>query len=106
MGRPYSAPAPASLKHIDNNIEDVDFDGEGEILRVEADPAVGVRSLTMDAASGDIVDERYDSLPTSYVIPRVGGVPKKLALTFGPGPAPEWTPAILPIPTDRRGPPT
>ena len=27
-----------ACKHIANNIEDVDFDGEGEILRVEADP--------------------------------------------------------------------
>jgi peptidoglycan/xylan/chitin deacetylase (PgdA/CDA1 family)/GT2 family glycosyltransferase len=106
MGRPYNAPAPASLKHIDNNIEDVDFDGEGEILRVEADPAVGVRSLTMDAASGDIVDERYDSLPTSYVIRRVGAVPKKLALTFDDGPDPEWTPAILAILKEKKVPAT
>src|SRR5882757_7387057 len=95
MGRAYGAPAPEILKHIANNIEDVDFDGEGEILRVESDPAVGVRSLTLEAASGDIVDEHYDSLPTCYVIRRVGAVPKKLALTFGDGPDPEWTPAIL-----------
>ncbi len=97
MGRAYNASAPASLKHIDNNIEDVDFDGEGEILRVEADPAVGARSLTLETATGDIVDERYDSLPTSYVIRRVGALPKKLALTFDDGPDPEWTPAILSI---------
>jgi len=97
MGRAYDAPAPESLKHIANNIEDVDFDGEGEILRVEADPAIGVRSMTIEPSTGDVVDEHYDSLPTSYVIRRVGALPKKLALTFDDGPDPEWTPAILDI---------
>ena len=97
MGRPYDSPAPDSLKHIPNNIENPDYDGEGEILRVEADPAVGERTLTIEASTGDIVDERYDSLPTSYVIRKVGQVPGKLALTFDDGPDPEWTPAILDI---------
>jgi len=97
MGRAYNSPAPESLKHIANNIEDVDFDGEGEILRVEADPAIGARSMTIEPSTGDVVDERYDSLPTSYVIRRVGALPKKLALTFDDGPDPEWTPAILDI---------
>jgi cellulose synthase/poly-beta-1,6-N-acetylglucosamine synthase-like glycosyltransferase/peptidoglycan/xylan/chitin deacetylase (PgdA/CDA1 family) len=106
MGRVYNASAPASLKHIENNIEDVDFDGEGEILRVENDPAVGARTLTIEAATGDIVDERYDSLPTSYVIRRAGAVPKKLALTFDDGPDAEWTPAILAILKEKKAPAT
>lgn len=97
MGRRYDAPAPASLKHIAINLENVDFDGEGEVLRVESDPSPGIRTLTFEPSTGDIVDERYDSLPTSYVIRRVGAVPKKLALTFDDGPDPEWTPAILDI---------
>jgi len=41
------------------------------------------------------VDEPITSLPTSYVIRRVGAAPKKLALTFDDGPDPEWTQAIL-----------
>jgi len=106
MGRAYNAPAPESLKHIANNIEDVDFDGEGEILRVEADPAVGARSMTIEPSTGDVVDERYDSLPTSYVIRRVGALPKKLALTFDDGPDPEWTPAILDILKEKKVPAT
>jgi cellulose synthase/poly-beta-1,6-N-acetylglucosamine synthase-like glycosyltransferase/peptidoglycan/xylan/chitin deacetylase (PgdA/CDA1 family) len=106
MGRAYNAPAPASLKYIANNIEDVDFDGEGEILRVEADPAPGSRSLVLEAATGSIADERYDSLPTSYVIRRVGAIPKKLALTFDDGPDPEWTPAILSILKEKKVPST
>jgi cellulose synthase/poly-beta-1,6-N-acetylglucosamine synthase-like glycosyltransferase/peptidoglycan/xylan/chitin deacetylase (PgdA/CDA1 family)/spore germination protein YaaH len=97
MGRAYNAPAPDSLKRIANNIENVDFDGQGEILRVEGDPSLGERTLTMEAATGDIVDERYDSLPTSYVIRKWGALPGKLALTFDDGPDPEWTPAILDI---------
>ena len=68
MGRPYNAPAPASLKHIANNVENVDYDGEGEFLRVEGDPALGARTLTVEAGTGDIIDESYDSLPTSYII--------------------------------------
>jgi cellulose synthase/poly-beta-1,6-N-acetylglucosamine synthase-like glycosyltransferase/peptidoglycan/xylan/chitin deacetylase (PgdA/CDA1 family) len=107
MGRPYDAPAPDSLKHIANNLEDVDFDGQGEILRVVGDPSVGTRSLTIEASTGDIVDERYDRLPTSYVIRKVGGNdPKKLALTFDDGPDPEWTPDILRILKEKKVPAT
>ena len=98
MGRPYDAPAPDSLKHIANDLENPDYDGQGETLQVEAHPTVGARTLTLESATGDIVDERYDSLPTSYVIRKVGGAnPKKLALTFDDGPDPEWTPPILAI---------
>jgi cellulose synthase/poly-beta-1,6-N-acetylglucosamine synthase-like glycosyltransferase/peptidoglycan/xylan/chitin deacetylase (PgdA/CDA1 family) len=107
MGRPYSAPAPASLKHIANNLEDVDFDGQGEILRVVGDPSVGTRSMTVEAATGDVVDEHYDRLPTSYVIRKVGGNdPKKLSLTFDDGPDPEWTPDILRILKEKKVPAT
>ena len=86
--------------------DDVDFDGEGEILRVEADPTPGVRSFDLEKDTGDIVDESYASLPTSYVIRRVGQVPKKLALTFDDGPDPEWTPQILDILKDKHVPAT
>jgi len=107
MGRAYNAPAPDSLKHIANNLEDVDFDGQGEILRVVGDPSLGRRSLTVEASTGDIVDESYDSLPTSYIIRRVGGSnPKKLALTFDDGPDPEWTPTILKILRQKKVPAT
>jgi cellulose synthase/poly-beta-1,6-N-acetylglucosamine synthase-like glycosyltransferase/peptidoglycan/xylan/chitin deacetylase (PgdA/CDA1 family) len=102
MGRPYNAAAPDSLRHIANNIEDVDFDGEGEILKVEADPQLGARTFTLEAATGDIVEETYTSLPTSYVIRRVGAIPKKLALTFDDGPDPDWTPAILDILKEKK----
>jgi len=97
MGRPYNSPAPDSLKHIANNVENVDYDGAGEFLRVEGDPALGARSLTVESGTGDIIDESYDSLPTSYIIRAGGAVKGKLALTFDDGPDPNWTPTILDI---------
>lgn len=106
MGRPYDSPAPDTLKHIPYDTEDPDYIGAGEILRIEADPSVGERSLTIEDSTGDIVDESYDSLPTSYVIRKVGQVPGKLAITFDDGPDPEWTPAILEILKQKKVPAT
>jgi cellulose synthase/poly-beta-1,6-N-acetylglucosamine synthase-like glycosyltransferase/peptidoglycan/xylan/chitin deacetylase (PgdA/CDA1 family) len=104
MGRPYDAPAPNSLKRIANNLENVDYDGQGEFLRVEGDPALGARSLTVEPGTGDVIDEIYDSLPTSYIIRRAGALPKKLALTFDDGPDPQWTPGILQILKEKKVP--
>ena len=104
LGRPYNAPAPDSLKRIANNVENVDYDGAGEFLRVEGDPALGARSLTIESSTGDIIDENYDSLPTSYIIRAGGSVKGKLALTFDDGPDPEWTPTILNILKDKHVP--
>ncbi|HEX4636412.1 MAG TPA: polysaccharide deacetylase family protein [Rhizomicrobium sp.] len=106
MGRPYDQPAPASLRHIPNDTEDPDYVGDGEILKIESGPSVGVRTLAIEGSTGDIVDERYDSLPTSYVIRKVGSVPGKLVLTFDDGPDPEWTPAILDILKEKKVPAT
>ncbi len=96
LGRPYDAPAPAGLRHIPTS-EDVDFEGIGEVLRVVASPSSGSRTFEIDAQTGDISDEIYTDLPTSFVIRRVGAVPKTLALTFDDGPDPAYTPAILRI---------
>ena len=96
LGQRYNAPAPKSLTTIPTN-DDVDFDGYGEVLRVEADPTTGERKLDIDKDSGDIADEAYVDLPTNYVIRKVGQIPGKIALTFDDGPDPEWTPQILDI---------
>lgn len=96
LGRRYGAGAPDSLKHIPTN-EDVDFEGYGEILRVQDDPSPGARVLDIDRQTGDIVNEVYTALPTNYVIRRVGLIPHKVALTFDDGPDPAYTPAILDI---------
>ena len=73
-----------------------DVEGSGEILRVAATPTTGRRTVTFDDA-GLIRGERYDVLPTPYVVQRVGAAAKRIALTFDDGPDPEWTPRILDI---------
>ena len=96
MGRPYGTPAPDSLREIAMG-SDVGFEGSGEILKVRSAPSPGARNFEIDPAYGDIVDETFTTLPTSYVVQRFGNAPHKLALTFDDGPDPEWTPKILDI---------
>jgi len=75
---------------------DVDFQGTGEILQVTAQPQDGSRELTI-SNDGEITDQVYEQIPSSYVIQRAGDKPGKLALTFDDGPDPVWTPKILEI---------
>ena len=97
MGRSYDAPAPDAL-HTIGTSEDIDFEGEGEILRMAEKPAEGARMFEIDDdGTGDIVDQTYTRVPTSFVIQRTGDTPNKLALTFDDGPDPDWTPKILDI---------
>ncbi|MGD0141584.1 MAG: glycosyltransferase [Rhizomicrobium sp.] len=101
MGRPWGASAPQNLHDIPT-AEDVDFEGQGEILRVEADPTAGRRTFELDPQTGDINDENYAKLPTGYVIRQFGAKPHELALTFDDGPDAEWTPQILDILRDKH----
>jgi peptidoglycan-N-acetylglucosamine deacetylase len=97
MGRPYGALAPQSL-HTIPTIEDIDYEGQGEMLRVDAEPTTGLRNFEVDRETGDIDDETYAKLPTGYVIRQFGAAsPKEIALTFDDGPDPEWTPEVLDI---------
>jgi peptidoglycan/xylan/chitin deacetylase (PgdA/CDA1 family)/spore germination protein YaaH/GT2 family glycosyltransferase len=74
---------------------DADVEGAGEILRISATPVEGRRAVSLDPR-GLIRDERYDALPTPYVVKRAGAVdPKAIALTFDDGPDGTWTPRIL-----------
>ena len=95
LGRPYNAPAPAQLQTIGQG-EDIDIEGQGEVLQIAAAPTPGARTVEVDK-DGSIDDESYTALPSSYVIQRVGTLPHKIALTFDDGPDPEWTPQILDI---------
>lgn len=96
FGRPYDAPAPAALRTIGQG-EDIDIEGQGEVLQVASEPAPGARTIELDKDDGSIDDESYTALPSSYVIQRTGTLPHKIALTFDDGPDPEWTPQILDI---------
>jgi cellulose synthase/poly-beta-1,6-N-acetylglucosamine synthase-like glycosyltransferase/peptidoglycan/xylan/chitin deacetylase (PgdA/CDA1 family)/spore germination protein YaaH len=73
-----------------------DVEGNGEILRIAETPHGGRRDIAYDKA-GQIVTERYVSVPTPFAVVRTGALPKKVALTFDDGPDETWTPRILSI---------
>jgi cellulose synthase/poly-beta-1,6-N-acetylglucosamine synthase-like glycosyltransferase/spore germination protein YaaH/peptidoglycan/xylan/chitin deacetylase (PgdA/CDA1 family) len=77
--------------------QDVDMEGQGEILRIEARPAPGIRDITVDADTKLITDENFQSFPEPYRVSRYGYSPNKVVLTFDDGPDPEWTPKILDV---------
>ena len=87
--------APDKLKDVLPG-QDVDMEGQGEILHIEARPANGIRELTVDP-SGIITDETMDTLPEPYRVARYGYSPKAVAITFDDGPDPQWTPKILDV---------
>ena len=88
--------SPDVLRSINYGYE-VDFEGNGELLRVMSRPQKGARNLDIDAANGFIKSEQFTALPSSYVVQRTGDRPGLLALTFDDGPDPRWTPTILDI---------
>jgi spore germination protein YaaH/peptidoglycan/xylan/chitin deacetylase (PgdA/CDA1 family)/GT2 family glycosyltransferase len=105
LGKPYGQASAAALTRIPGGTS-VDFDGGGEVLRVESLPTPGKRTLDFDPASGLISDQTYDALPSSYVIQRYGQKPGLVALTFDDGPDARWTPKILDILKAKNAPAT
>src|SRR5580692_1461403 len=93
---PGDAAAAAKLRDVPPG-QDVDMEGQGEILRIESKPAHGLRDLTIDTDSHLITDEVFQSLPEPYRVGRYGYSPDKVALTFDDGPDPDWTPKILDV---------
>ncbi len=77
--------------------QDVDMEGEGEILKIETRPADGQRQITVDRNSHLITDEVFSPLPTPYRVGRYGSSPNEVAITFDDGPDPTWTPKMLDI---------
>src|SRR6202140_1736214 len=77
--------------------QDVDMEGQGEILRIEDRPSPGTRDLTIDPKTKLITDENFQSMPEPYRVGRYGYSSNKVALTFDDGPDPEWTPKILDV---------
>ncbi len=103
--QPGDASAPDKLKDVPPG-QDVDMEGQGEILRIEARPNNGDRSLTVDSATGLITDEVFNSLPEPYRVGRYGANPNQVALTFDDGPDPAWTPKILDVLKQKKAPAT
>jgi cellulose synthase/poly-beta-1,6-N-acetylglucosamine synthase-like glycosyltransferase/peptidoglycan/xylan/chitin deacetylase (PgdA/CDA1 family)/spore germination protein YaaH len=96
MRQPYGTAKPVGLETIQPG-DNVDFDGDGEVLHVSATPTPGHRTIGTDPTSGLIDDEEYTQMPTSYVIQRYGWHPGEVALTFDDGPDGRWTPKILDV---------
>ncbi|MEO7312068.1 MAG: polysaccharide deacetylase family protein [Chitinophagaceae bacterium] len=77
---------------------DVDYIGEGEVLDVLGTPKEGHITPTFDTAEMLISEERYDSLPSMFVVKKYGKTkPKELVLTFDDGPDADYTPRVLDI---------
>jgi cellulose synthase/poly-beta-1,6-N-acetylglucosamine synthase-like glycosyltransferase/peptidoglycan/xylan/chitin deacetylase (PgdA/CDA1 family)/spore germination protein YaaH len=96
LGHSYGAAAPDQLRTIGEG-QDIDIEGQGEVLEITSEPSPGARTVELDKDDGSIDGESYTALPSSYVIHRAGTLPHKIALTFDDGPDPEWTPQILDI---------
>ncbi len=93
---PGEANASDRLKDVPPG-QDVDMEGNGEILHIEARPTNGERELTLDKQTGLIDGEAFKSLPEPYRVARYGASKNQLAMTFDDGPDPEWTPKILDV---------
>ena len=102
---PGDATAPDKLRDAPPG-QDVDMEGAGEILRIEARPTNGERDITLDKNTGIITSEEFKSLPEPYRVARYGSSPKELAITFDDGPDPQWTPKILDVLKDEHAPAT
>lgn len=75
---------------------DVDYIGEGEILEVLSTPRQGHITVETDTSEMLISEQKYDSLPSMFVVKKWGKVNgKKLVLTFDDGPDPLYTRQIL-----------
>lgn len=90
------------LKTIPIIQNSVGFQGEGEVLDILYSPQPGNIKLEVDSSEQLIAEEKYEQLPSGYVIRKFAedttvGKGHKLILTFDDGPSAEWTPKILDI---------
>jgi poly-beta-1,6 N-acetyl-D-glucosamine synthase len=91
----------ASLREVPTNPDDVVFQGEGELLDIQASPQNGEIKLEVDTAEQIISEQTYEQLPSPFVIRKFGedtsAANRKIILTFDDGPDPRWTPKVLDI---------
>jgi peptidoglycan-N-acetylglucosamine deacetylase len=93
---PLESSAPSKLADIPPG-QDVDMEGNGDVLNIEATPTNGSRNIDLDSSTQLIMNETIDSLPEPYRVGRYGGSTNKVAISFDDGPDPQWTPQILDI---------
>ena len=75
----------------------LDYELNGDILKIREKPKEGSREIGYDPERGLITSIKFNEFPSPYVIARYGAVPNKIALTFDDGPDPQYTPEILDI---------
>ena len=92
---PRDADAPEKLEVVDPG-QDVDIEGEGDILRIDSKPSPGTRDLTVDN-DGLITNEVFRQLPSPYRVDAYGAPSKRVVISFDDGPDPQWTPKVLDI---------
>ncbi len=92
----FSEPVRSRLDTIQATNEP-EYQGEGELLSLIAEPQKGLRVVLFDSTTRFITNESYSSLPSGYVLRRYGKDPRKIVLTFDDGPDPTWTPKILDV---------
>ena len=94
--KPGDANAPSELRTVPPG-QDVDIEGQGEIIRIDTRPAPGERDITVDPDTKLISDENFKTMPSPYKIDMYGNSPNKIAITFDDGPDPQWTPQLLDV---------
>ena len=101
--KPFEAGAPAKLDTVPPG-QDVDIEGQGEILRIQSRPAA--RRTQDHRRSRHQPGQRrnfQDIAVMPYVVDMYGGTQeKKVAITFDDGPDPEWTPKILDVLKEKK----
>ena len=85
---------------------DLILEGAGDIWKFADTPQKGTRSIRFDPATNTIVEDNYESLPSSYRIFQMGAASKKIALSFDDGPDRQFTPKILDILKQKAAPAT
>jgi len=93
---PDAKDAPQLLEKVPPG-NDVDTEGEGDIMRIVALPKYGHRTVNMDENNFTATDEDMTELPRPYVAEQYGYNPHELAISFDDGPDPTWTPKILAV---------
>jgi cellulose synthase/poly-beta-1,6-N-acetylglucosamine synthase-like glycosyltransferase/peptidoglycan/xylan/chitin deacetylase (PgdA/CDA1 family) len=93
---PLDPGAPQKLASIPPG-QDVDREGNGEILSIERGPSPGNRRTTLDAEGKLVISETMEDLPQPYQLRQYGAQAGKVAITFDDGPDAEFTPRILDI---------
>jgi cellulose synthase/poly-beta-1,6-N-acetylglucosamine synthase-like glycosyltransferase/peptidoglycan/xylan/chitin deacetylase (PgdA/CDA1 family)/spore germination protein YaaH len=94
--KPLTSDAPELLATIPPG-EDVNTEGEGDILRVTGQPQTGKRTIQEDPDSHLLVSQQIETFPQSYNVEQYGYHPREVSLTFDDGPDPTWTPKILDV---------